>query len=454
MDSPAQGVTGIPVARVLWDAESRELTLEVSAIAARFSGTLVAEGSLEGAWHQGGLTFPLALGRMDPGEAVAAPARPQHPTPPFPYRAQEVVIPNAAAGIELAGTLTLPDPARHGPGPFPGVVLVTGSGAQDRDETILGHRPFLVLADHLTRAGVAVLRHDDRGVGGSGGDFASATTLDLAGDAAAALDWLRNHPEVDAGSTGVLGHSEGGLIALLLATGTAGWTASPEELGADHPGAGEGGLSALARDPAFVILLGGPGLPGEEILPLQIDALGAAAGIPPDQRASALTLQRSIQAVLREEPDPELRRTRLESILRDALRESSPMERAALGIPAGDAQEEAWIAAQLSLGDSPWFRTFLLLDPRGSLEVLQTPLLALFGELDLQVPPEPNRQAMVEALEMGGHRDATLQLLPGLNHLFQEATTGLPAEYGQIEETLNPALLEAVTRWILERFGG
>jgi uncharacterized protein len=422
MDSPLQGAIGIPMGEVLW--EEGGLTLYFPALQARFEGALKAEGEIEGRWMQGGGTLPLTLRRLDP-EAPGTFRRPQEPRPPFPYRAEEVRFSNAGAGISLAGTLTLPE----GAGPFPAVALITGSGPQDRDETILGHKPFWVIADHLTRKGIAVLRFDDRGVAGSEGDFASATTEDFVTDAAAALAFLRNHSQVNPEATGLIGHSEGGLIAPRLA--------------AKVDRAGE-------ETPSFVVLLGGPALPGGEILKLQAALIARAMGASEAAIQAGQGFQTSMQAILAQEPEAGPRAEALEALLRQSMAGLTPEERAAQGIPAGE--EEGWVRAQVAQAGSPWFRWFVLHDPRPDLEALSVPVLALFGELDLQVPPQENAGAMREAFEAGNHPDFTLQILPRLNHLFQTATLGTPAEYATIEETFAPEALQLISDWILRRF--
>ncbi|TVP43865.1 MAG: alpha/beta hydrolase [Gemmatimonadales bacterium] len=424
LDSPAQGATGIPVASTAW--EDGVLTLEISAIGASYRGRLDDEGRIAGEFTQGGRPFSLVLERTeDPGLLLP---RPQHPEPPFPYRVEEVRFENPVAGIQLAGTLTLPP----GDGPWPAVVLVTGSGPQDRDETLLGHKPFLVIADHLTRAGIAVLRYDDRGVAESEGDFESGTTFDFAEDAAAAVAFLREHAGVDRNRVGIAGHSEGGLIAPLVATGHARAVVPAEAV-------------------AFVVLLAGPGEHGGAVLLQQAEAISRAMGMSDAGVDQLLAFQRNMQAILREEDDADVRRSALETLLEGVLEEMGPEARVEQGIPAG--QEEAWVAAQLSMMGSPWFRTFLLHDPRPALEALEVPVLGLFGELDLQVLPEPNRLAMAEALDRAPTEDVTLLVLPGLNHLFQTAESGAPSEYASIEETFAPAALDAIRDWILARFG-
>lgn len=413
-DSPDQGATGMPVADVTFT--DGHLALQMPTVGASFQGELTRPDRVEGTFRQGGAEMPLVLERVD---EVRRRARPQDPEPPFPYRVEEVRYPNPEADIHLAGTLTVPD----GEGPFPAVALITGSGAQNRDLELMGHRPFLVLADHLTRSGIAVLRSDDRGVGGSEGDFGRATSRDFAGDAAAAVSYLQERPEVSSAAVGLVGLSEGGLIAPMVATE---W----------------GGV-------AFVVLLAGPGMTGEEILYLQGDLIGRAMGMPEEHLAWNRGLQEELFRVVREAVDEETRKARLEGVLREWLGDLAPEARASLGIPEGG--EEGWITGQLNMMGGPWFRYFLIHDPAPVLRRVEVPVLALNGELDLQVPPRPNLTAIEAALQEGGNPDVTVRELPGLNHLFQTATTGAPAEYAQIEETMSPTAMEIVAEWILSR---
>jgi uncharacterized protein len=418
MDSPDQGVTGIPVQQATF--LDGELDLQMPQMQARYRGRLAHPDTIRGEWSQAGQSFPLVLARMQEGEEGVR--RPQHPTPPFPYRVEEVRYPNPGAGISLAGTLTVPE----GEGPFPAVALITGSGAQDRDETIFGHKPFWVLADHLTRSGIAVLRSDDRGVGESEGDFAAATSFDFAGDAASAVAWLRDRPEIDPDRVGLVGHSEGGLIAPIVSV--------------EHGSV------------AFLVLLAGPGLPGEEILRLQAAAVARAMGSDEAAIAESARLQQLLFDAIREEEDRDARTARLEAMLREWIEATPAEERAAQGVPPGG--EEAWVQAQLAMAASDWFRSFLMYDPGDHLRRVGVPVLALFGELDLQVPPDENVAAMDALVRESGHRDFTIRVLPGLNHLFQTAETGAPVEYARIEETFSVVALEAISAWILERVEG
>jgi uncharacterized protein len=416
MDSPDQGAFGIPVAEA--SLVEASLLLSLPGIGGRYTGRLTAPDTIEGQWEQGGQAFPLNLTRQTDG--VPTRARSQEPVPPFPYEVRDVRFFNPDDGIHLAGTLTLPP----GEGPFPAVALITGSGPQDRDETILGHRPFWILADFLTRAGIVVLRYDDRGVGESEGDFAAATSLDFAVDAGAAVAFLKAQPGIDPERVGLIGHSEGGLIAPLVAV--------------------------LRGDLAFQILLAGPVLPGETILHLQGTAIQAAMGASQSVIDGNRALQERLFQIVREEEDSEARRTRSRIALEEWIEETPQELRDEMGIPSAPAT--LWIQGQVQSIGSPWFRFFLLHDPGPVLLEARLPTLALFGGLDLQVPAEENVAALDALFERADREHITVQVFPRLNHLFQTAQTGTPAEYGQIEETFAPEALEAIATWILERF--
>lgn len=367
-----------------------------------------ADGTqLEGTFRQGAAALPILLKHVEQATELF---RPQHPVGPRPYRSEEVEFPGGVPAVRLAGTLTLPP----GEGPHPAALLISGSGPQDRDETIFGHKPFWVLADDLTRRGIAVLRVDDRGVGAS---TASATphldtTIDLVGDARAAVEFLR--ARTDIGVVGLVGHSEGGLIAPLLA----------------------------AEDPevAFIVLLASPGVRGGDLLYMQIEALNRASGTTGAALESGLALQRELMDIV---ADPELIPEQAEARLRAALE----------GDPSFAELEGAQAAVDAALAQlrTPWLIWFVRHDPGPVLARVQCPVLALNGSLDLQVPSEPNLAALRAALEAGGNADFTLHELAGLNHLFQHAETGLVTEYGRLQETFAPQALERVGAWITQR---
>jgi pimeloyl-ACP methyl ester carboxylesterase len=383
-------------------------------IGATYRAVLVGRDTLRGEWSQGGGTLSMTMVRGADGGMVLR--RPQEPRPPFPYRSEEVTV-ESVPGVRLAGTLTIPP----GEGPHPAVVLVTGSGPQDRDESLLSHKPFLVLADHLSRNGIAVLRLDDRGVGRSTGSFAAATSDDLAQDAAAAVRWLRARPEAADDRVGIIGHSEGGMIAPMVASRT------PEV--------------------AFIVLLAGPGIPSADLLVMQGALISRAGGESEGEVRRTSALQRELFTAIAQTADSAALHQQLREITRRFQASLTPEERARPD--ASDATMEAAVSALVS----PWFRWFLRYDPAPALRATRVPVLALNGALDLQVPADEDLAGIQQALRAGGNRDVTVEKLPGLNHLFQTARTGAPSEYGEIEETMSPVVLQRVTAWILERFG-
>lgn len=412
LDIPAQGLIGFALAPVTLDGDALRFGMPGVPGDPLFEGTVGAE-RIEGTFTQGGQAFPFFLERA----AAAANLRPQEPQPPFPYLEEEVTFANG--DVTLAGTLTLPE----GDGRVPAVLLITGSGAQDRNEEILGHKPFLLLADRLTRAGFAVLRVDDRGVGGSTGSDADATFDDLAGDVGAGLDLLAAHPRVDAGAMGLLGHSQGGYLAPFVA--------------------------AQRDDVAFAILMAGPAVDGFATLEVQNELLiarslraqGATQEAIDAAVAGQLAFLRELRGLLEAEDLDGVR-----ALVRARVEAEVPVEQR-----ASEDEFEAFVAAQQEGVVAPAFRAFLAFDPRPYLEQLAVPVLAFFGSLDFQVDAAQSEGPMREAL--AGNPDATVLVFEGLNHLMQPATTGLIDEYATIETTIDEAVLETVVGWLTERFG-
>lgn len=413
LDSPDQGAMGIAVAKTTFTGGDT-LRLEIPAIAGSWEGKLSSDGNtLTGTWTQGGGSLPLTLKRQDKAPEIR---RPQTPKAPFPYRAEEVEYVNRAANLRLGGTLTLP----KGNGPFPAALLITGSGAQDRDETLFNHKPFAVIADSLTRRGIAVLRVDDRGVGKSTGDFAKATSRDFATDVRAGVAYLKTRHEINKTKIGLIGHSEGGLIAPMVA-------------------------AQAPRDVAFIVLLAGPGVPGDQILVEQGALIARAGGAPQSAIARGRAGQKAAYAILRTEPDPARAEAKLIVLNKQAIAKLNEAERKTIGDPDAAAKN----ATKMLL--SPWFRFFLTYDPAPTLKRVRCPVLALNGGLDLQVPPKQNLPALARALRAGGNKQVTLRELPGLNHLFQPTKTGSPAEYGRIEQTFSPEALRILGDWVVQR---
>jgi pimeloyl-ACP methyl ester carboxylesterase len=406
LDAPDQLAMGLPVTDLVRDGATVSFTVPASG--AHYVGTLSPDGSrMSGRWTlPGAPDAEVVFVRND--RAAGPPARPQTPRPPFPYRSEEVRIPNPrAAGVILACTLT--EPAERGP--FAGAVLITGSGGQDRDEALLGHRPFAVLADHLSRAGIAVLRCDDRGVAGSTGSQADSTSADFATDANAAFAWLHARPEIDRRSVGFIGHSEGGMIGPLAMR--------------DNP------------DVAFLVMLAGPGTDIPALMRAQRRAIGESQGMSAADLDRTAPLGDALFAIAASDRSPAEAEAAARAYLTDErLR--------AAGIPV--AQRDAMIAPMLS----PWFRYFLRYDPAPLLRRIRVPVLALNGALDRQVIARENLPAIRAAL--ANDRDVTVTELPGLNHLFQHARTGAVGEYREIEETMAPEVLDLVASWIRARF--
>jgi hypothetical protein len=413
MDSLDQGAMGIPIDTVTVNA--KKLRLAMPSLQAGYEGTLSDDGTeIAGNWKQGGMSFPLNLKHAD-ASSMSAPNRPQEPKPPFPYDTEDVTYPNPRANITLAGTITKPRSA----GPFPVVLLITGSGPQDRDEALMGHKPFLVLADYLTRQGIAVLRVDDRGVGKTTGNFAASTSEDFAGDVLAGIDYLKTRKDIDPKRIGLIGHSEGGVIGPMVA--------------------------AKSKDVAFVVMLAGVGVPADELLMRQaaliMKANGASDGMIEENEAA----QKQMFAIVKAEKDPKAAEPKLRAVCDELLAKLTAVN------PDAAKAAKPGIDGSVAMVNSPWFRYFLTYDPAATLKQVKVPVLAIDGSLDLQVDPKQNLPAIEKALKDGGNKDVTVQEIPNLNHLFQTAKTGSPSEYSTIEETMSPVALKTVGDWIVAR---
>jgi uncharacterized protein len=406
LDSVDQGAK-IPIDSV--SVEGRTVRFSIAAIAGSFEGALdAAAGAIEGTWTQGGRSFPLTLEKTEEPFELN---RPQTPEPPFPYASREVTFENEADGVTLAGTLLTPD----GEGPFPAVLFVSGSGPQDRNETLMAHQPFLILADHLARHGIASLRYDDRGVGESTGDHMGSTVTDFAEDAAAGVAFLADQPKIDGDVVGILGHSEGGL-------------AGPQ-------------VAAAGGAVDFLVLLAPPGVPLVELLQRQSEDMLRLQGLDETMLEAAIAQQAEDLALVRDESvSDEALQAELLARTRRRIEAMGPEEAARLGL------DEAQAGQAIAQATTAWFRSLMRQDPAVHLRKVEVPVLALFGGKDVQVAAEENAAALREA-----RPDAEIRTFPDLNHLFQHAETGGLEEYGKIEETIAPEVLAAVTEWITER---
>jgi len=398
LDSLDQNALGIPVQQTTFT--NNKLHLDIPAPPAQYDGTLNGDGNeIAGTFTQGAARLPLQFKRVDKIEAPGRASRPQDPKPPYPYDAEDVSYENNA--IHLAGTLTLP----RGQGPFPAAVMITGSGPQDRDETLLGHKPFWIIADYLTRRGIAVLRADDRGVGKSTGNSLRATLEDASGDVLAGVEYLKGRKEIDAHHIGVIGHSEGGIIGSIAA--------------------------ARSAEIAFVVMLAGTGVTGEQVVYRQGELLARAAGAPNAALAQTRTLQETVFGIIKTEKDETAAADKLQAALNR------------LGLP------DTVVNATIAQWNSPEMRSMLVFNPAEALRKVKAPVLALSGSRDLQVSPQQNLPAIAAALTEGGNADFALMELPGLNHLFQSCAKCTVAEYSELEQTFSPTALLIMGDWIM-----
>lgn len=401
MDSPDQGAKGMPVTKVTYERDTLNLT--IAALGVKYTGVVRAD-RVEGKFSQSGQTFDLGLVK---GGSVVKPNRPQEPVAPFPYLCEDVTFENAKAGVTLAGTLTMPQTG----GDFPVAVMISGSGSQDRNEEIMGHKPFLVIADYLTRHGIAVLRFDDRGFGKSSGNASAATTQDFADDVSAAVEYLKGHKQIDKKKIGLIGHSEGGVIAPMVASSN--------------------------DDVDFIVMLAGVGIKGDELLLMQKRLIQSAMGV---NSAEVEKSQNVFAQFYRLIKDSSIEPSALADSLRNNMKELS-----------GGQISEAQLAALVGQMTSPWFVYFVRMNPEQYLSRVKCPVLAINGSRDLQVPADENLSAIESAVKRSGNKDVTVMRLEALNHLFQQCATGLPAEYGAIEQTFAPDALVVIKDWIAER---
>lgn len=366
--------------------------------------------ALCGEWVQG-VVYDLRLTRTEDSTLQ----RPQTPQPPFDYVAEEVVVYNKEAKINLAGTLTLPNKERR----YPAVVLISGSGGQDRNSTIMEHRSFWVIADYLTKAGFAVLRIDDRGVGASEGSFGEATTADFVTDIEAAVRFLGKHPNIDKKKIGLIGHSEGGMIAPMVATGK------------------------LKKKVAFMVLLAPPAIPFRDVILQQSEDILLAQGREQEEVDILVGINQYCYDLVIADSDKELMAVDIwESIEEEGLLSDIPettLQRLGLN--------KVGLMNSMMALSSDWFRYALRMDME-YLRAVECPVFGIFGAKDLQVAAKENQAGLEEKLP--AHPLHQYKTFDNLNHLFQHSATGLPTEYGAIEETFAPEVLDEMKAWLLE----
>ena len=408
MDSPNQGVKGIPTTTTSFENSILKITIANAKI--EYEGTLGKDNIIIGTFKQRGQSFPMNLSKEVPEKEKLV--RPQEPLKPYTYYSEDVAFQNKKAGISLAGTLTLPKKD----GVFPVVILISGSGPQNRDEELLGHKPFLVISDYLTKNGIAVLRYDDRGTALSKGDYSTATSADFATDVEAAIDYLKTRKEINKKKIGLIGHSEGGIIATMVAS--------------------------KSKYVAFIVMLAGPGIQGDKVLLSQQRLIGKASGVSDnDLQKTEITNRKSYDIVIKSTSTEQLK-IDLTNHIKQALADNPNTEK-----PKGMSDDE-YVKLQVNTIARPWMQYFLSYDPAPLLEKVKCPVLALNGEKDLQVPPKENLEAIKKALTKGRNKKVAAIEIPSLNHLFQECKTGSPDEYAKLEQTFSSSALTEMLKWI------
>lgn len=404
MDSPDQGAHGIPTTST--EYSNGKLVITAKLLGLHYHGDFKND-SITGIFKQGGISLPLNLKRKS--EEVLS--RPQTPVEPLPYIKEIVTISSKDNSYAISGTLSIPKKE----GVFPAVVLIAGSGPNDRDETIYGHKPFLVISDYLTRNGFAVLRYDKRGVNSSTGNFAEATIKDFAQDASLAVEYLKKREEVDIHRIGLLGHSEGGLIASLVA--------------------------AENYDISFIILMAAPGVDGVEIVMDQNELSMLHQKFEFETIQKIQTINKRMLNSLTKWKGTDNDSIKLKQNLSNLWDSLPPYIKESI-------DKESYLNTQYNVMISPGYRSFLSTKPSFYLQKVKCPVLAINGKLDSQVAADKNLNSIKEALSKGGSSTSNIIVYPNLNHLFQESTTGLPNEYGKIEQTISPVVLSDITNWL------
>ncbi len=417
LDSPDQNVTGIACDKVdvKTDLSGSTLNFIISKIKVSYTGKLVNDSTLSGTFTQG-VNIPLDFYRSGVPYVAKQIIHPQTPKPPFPYKSEEVIY--NANGLQYGGTLTIP----QGNGSFPAVLLITGSGPQDRDETIFGQKPFAVIADALTRNGFVVLRVDDRGMGNSTGDFATSTTADFVNDVNASVEYLKTRHEVNDKKIGLLGHSEGAMIAPIVAS--------------------------QRKDINFIVLLAAPGVKIIDLMAEQNAAVLKSAGVDSSIAENFKPAYKQIVTILINATDTVSAKQNLMQFVNDWYSKTDTATLKGLGFKsANDIQE--YVQDLVAEYSNPWFKYFLQFDPQPYLTKLKkVKVLALNGSRDIQVVSQQNLPAVRSALVQGSTKTFEVKEMPGLNHLFQTCHTCTVQEYGQLEETIAPIVLQTITDWL------
>lgn len=412
LDSPDQGATNLPGTAITRTGDS--VLFDFSNIGIQYAGKIITADSIDGSWHQAGHDIPFGIRKTDkPAELN----RPQTPKPPFNYKSEDVSYTNKDKSITFAGTITIP----NGKGPFPAVLLVTGSGPQNRDEELFGHKPFAVIADYLTKHGYIVLRVDDRGTGKTTGTFKGATTADFVQDANAGIDFLESRKEVNDKKVGLLGHSEGAIIAPTVAS--------------------------QRKDIDFVIMMAGPGVPLTMGMQLQNIALAEKQGMVKELANQYGVLYLAAANAVTEAKDSVTAKTKITKAVQNWQINATPEVLEKLDMKGPQATQDA-VEGYMDMYRDPWFRYFIALNPADYLEKLSCKVLAINGDKDLQVVSKPNLDGIRQSLSKSKTTRYDVQELPGLNHLFQTCNRCTITEYGILEETIAPTVLQTIQEWM------
>lgn len=414
-DSPDQSAFGIPCDSTA--ASNNEVFIFMSALQANYAGKLVNDTTLDGVLTQAGTELALLLKKAGNLNKPSGRKRPQTPLAPFPYRSEDVTYDSKDNSVKLAATISIPD----GKGPFPAVLLITGSGPQNRDEEIMGHKPFAVLADHLVRRGFVVLRADDRGIGKSTGNFATATSADFADDAGAGIDYLLTRPEVNKKRIGMMGHSEGGMIAPMVAT--------------------------ARKDIDFVVLLAAPGVKITELMAEQNAAIMRSSDMSQEAVSAYLQFYKEVIGAMLQSTDTTAAYEAGKKVLKSWESKTPDKLVIQLGIKDSAVQHKM-LSAMAQQVTTPWFRYFLNFDPQPYLQKLKAKVLALNGSKDIQVISSQNLQGIDQALKKAKPKAYEIKELPGLNHLFQTCEKCTVSEYAELEETFSPLALDYIGNWL------
>ncbi len=415
IQAPQQSPLQIPADTLIFPADN-EISLEKKQFKMSFTGRLVNDSTLSGNFVQG-VSIPLVLKKVEKATIIQPAKRPQTPRPPFGYKAINISFQNVKAGIQLAGTITIPDTIKGKK--YPAVILISGSGAQDRDETIVGHKPFAVIADYLTQKGFAVLRYDDRGTASSGGNHSNATSAHFADDTRAAVAFLKSNEWIDGNRIGLIGHSEGGIIAQMVAAGSS--------------------------DIAYIVMLAGPGIPCIDLLTEQNVAIMRSGGMDSTTAAAYGPLFKKVTRSIIDAQDSAKAIEKAVKVLKkwdvsNEVKKAFNLE--------GDTQRLAYAKAMVGQLYTPWFRYFLGYKPGPVLKRLSCDVLALNGSRDIQVLPQSNLAGIKAALQKSRSKRYDVQEIQQLNHLFQTCERCSLDEYATLEESFSPKALQLMSEWL------